>query len=226
MEAVLATRAEEYARRDRQRPAADPIGLRGLPEDREGLDRMLTELCARLKSAGKHGLKGLQLAFELGLGRDTRAVRELIAYARVHKRIHQIVGVPGSRYFWGDAAPDLYVRMIRHAERCGRDWFYLAALFRRQGLGDALAQQVFDFLRPDAGDELAALVARDGADAGDVLEALLDRLAESPAGQARLERLRHRFVRGARSRPRCEISPRADHGRTGTPCPPRPARIG
>jgi DGQHR domain-containing protein len=51
-----------------------------------------------------------------------------------------------------------------------------------------------------------ALVARDGADAGDVLESLLDRLAESPAGQARLERLRRRFA--------------------GTPCPPRGARVG
>ena len=216
METVLASEASDYARRDRRRPAADPIGRRGLPETREALDRLLTELCARLKSAGNRGLRGRQLAEEMGLGADTRAVRELVAYARVHKRIHQIVGVPGSRYFWGDAVPDLYVRMIRHAERCGRDWFYLAALFRRQGLGDALAQQVFDFLRPDAGDELAALVARDGADAGDVLEALLNRLAETPAGQARLERLRRRFVRGARSR----------HGRTGTPCPPRGARVG
>lgn len=206
METVLAQHASEYGRPGRRKPAADPIGRRGLPETREALDRLLMELCARLKSAGKHGLKGLQLAFELRLGRDTRAVRELVAYARVHKRVHQIVGVPGMRYYWGDAVEGLYERMIRHAERCGRDWFYLAALLRRQGLGDALAQQVFNFLRPDAGDELAALVTRDGADAGDVLEALIDRLAETPAGQARLERLRRRFA--------------------GTPCPPRTSRVG
>lgn len=196
MQAALALSAEEYAARDRRRPAADPIGLRGLPETREGLDRLLTELCARLKGAGNAGLRGRQLAEELGLASDTRAVRELVAYARVHKHVHQIVGVPGDRYYWGDAVEGLYERMIRHAERCGRDWFYLAALFRRQGLGDALAQQVFDFLRPDAGDELAALVARDGADEGKVLEALIDRLASTPAGKARLGRLRRRFAGG------------------------------
>jgi len=128
----LADEAREYTGGEKPRPKADPLGLRGLPERREDLDRLVDELCDRLRIAGEGGLRGRQLAEELRLGGCTRRLRELVAYAWIHRRIGQIVGVPGDRYYWGDARPELYARMADDEEQRGRDYFAIASIHRRE----------------------------------------------------------------------------------------------
>lgn len=182
----------------RGRAPCDPIGLRGLPVDRRLLDRLAYDMIERLKSAGNDGLKSRQLVFELGL-RSERALRLLVAYARVHHHVRHVVGVPGDRYYWGPAAPIAVARMVRLARRMGRCWFFVAASLAEGGAAQAGAQMVMDFLQCDSPgtlptDELSALVSADRAGLADFLEAFIRRLRETPDGarevDAALSRLR------------------------------------
>ncbi len=174
------------------RRKGDALGRRGLPGDRAALDAMLAALCERLRTAGAVGIRGEQLAAEMALDKGTRALRALVAYGQVHHHIHQIIGVPGKGYYWGPAVDGLAARMIRSAERYGRDYLYKAALLKREGLAMAAVQQVFSFVEhagPRPGgfdDDLAALAASEGVTVTDVLETFVARLRESDAGRAAL----------------------------------------
>ena len=179
-------------KRRAERTPGDPLGQRGLPETRYGLDFLAQDLCRRLQAAGSTGIRGRQLVAELAL-QDTRALRLLVAYARVHKHVHQIVGVPGSRYFWGDCfEKGLYKQAIADCQRRGRCYFFIAALHGRQGTAMAAAQMVFDWFEqqvpPEArrSDDLAALVAAEGVGVADVLDAIITRLAATAEGKKAL----------------------------------------
>lgn len=170
----------------------DPLGLRGLPKTLGGLDSLVEMMRWRLEVIGEVGLSGRRLVGELHL-QDTRALRLLVAYARVRKRIHQIVGVPGSGYVWGDcdSTGDVYRHAMRQCRRMGRCYFYLWSLFRRKGIVAGMVQLAFDFATPPqagkpAEDELAALIASEGVSVGDVVEGLVAELAKTQAGQETL----------------------------------------
>jgi len=140
---ALAERADDYGPgADRlRRPPADPLGQRGLPDTRTELDALLADLCERLRVAGERGLPGPQLARELGLP-GTRALRLLVAYGRLQRQVHQLVGIPGGRYYWGDARPELYERAIQDNERRGLDHLAIAGVHRRRPGG----QLALDFV--------------------------------------------------------------------------------
>ena len=170
------------------RRAADPIGLRGLPATRAELDNLAGELCGRLRIAGSGGIRSRQLVEELGLT-DTRALRLLVAYARVHHHRHEILGVPGNRYYWGPVVPKLVSHVIADCERRARCYFFIAALHRREGTAMAAVQLMFDWFDTNVpagsrrADDLAALTAAEGVGVSDVLDAFLERLAASTDGQ-------------------------------------------
>lgn len=178
----------EYTPQD-PRPQADPLGERGLPRTRAGLDAKLYELIERIKAAGVGGINGRDLALDLGL-RDARAVRLLVAYARVHNHVHQIIGMPGNGYMWGDLKPDIYAHAIADSQRRARCYFYTATLLKRQGVAMSAAQMVFDFMEasPHAGDsdDLAALVAAEGTSVADFLDAFITKLGQTAGGKAAL----------------------------------------
>jgi len=106
--------------RQLKRPA-DCLGVRGLPAVRAELDALVDELCDRLRIVGAKGLRGQQIVAEMNLT-GTRALRLLVAYAQVRLGRTEIVGVPGSGYVWGPAAPESRRMMARHAHRMGLDW--------------------------------------------------------------------------------------------------------
>ena len=108
---------------------ADCLGKRGLPAVRADLDALVEDLCCRVRAAGETGLRGRQLAAEMKLS-GTRALRLLVAYAQIAKGRREIVGVPGSGYSWGPAAPDARRRMADHARKMGRDWFAKASVYQ------------------------------------------------------------------------------------------------
>lgn len=183
---ALPASAGEYATHADRVPA-DPIGLRGLPDDRRGLDALVVDLCRLLRGARQAGLTGRSVARALGLT-GTRAVRMLASYARVHQARREVLGMPGSGYYWGPLVPDLRVHMIGHSRRMGRCWLFLSALYRRGGVASTVAQLAFDFMGADNGaaDELAAMVQAEGTTIGDVLEHLVTRMKRTPQGRAAL----------------------------------------
>lgn len=167
---------------------ADCLGIRGLPKMRYELDALAHRLCQRLAAAGGAGVTGSRLATELGLT-STRALRLLVAYSRVHHHYHQIVGLPGFGYLWGECAPAVYKTAIRCAERMARCFFFIAALHRRQGAAIAAVQLMFDFLEynvPEGQrhhDDLAALVASEGVNVTQFLDSFMGSLAETDQGR-------------------------------------------
>ena len=187
----LAPHARQYGYKRMPRPRGDPLGIRGLPEDRLSLDALLQNLCDRLVVCGAHRIRGKQLADELGLP-STRALRLLVAYGRVHHHYHQIVGLPGDGYCWGDADPEVYKRTIADNERRARCHFFIAALHRRQGTAMAAVQLIFDFMEHQIpasrrrNDDLSALVAAEGVSTTDFLDAFISSLAQSDEGRATL----------------------------------------
>ena len=184
--------ADQYDRGVLHRPAADPLGMRGLPATRAALDAKLYDLIDALKGAGREGVGGADLAARLGL-EGTRALRLLAGYARVHFCVHQVVGIPGEGYCWGDARPEAYARSIDDNTRRARCHFYIAALLKRQGTAMAAAQLVFDFFDANIGksgpaggrtaDDLAALVAAEGVSLSEFLDAFLQSLGATPEGR-------------------------------------------
>jgi hypothetical protein len=172
----LAERLEQYEAGQFARPGGDPLGQRHLPDERRHLDWLVSDLCRRLASAGQTGLRSQQLVAELGL-RDARALRLLVAYARVHHRVHQIVGVPGNRYYWGDCRPELYRQVVEDCRRRGRCYLFLASLHQRQGVAETAAGMVFDWFAADHPvDDLAASLAITGKAADELLRAFRDHL--------------------------------------------------
>lgn len=184
----LAYNAKEYNSVFR-RPKADPLGLSGLPTKRDDLNYMVLRLCQYLINAGKTGIGGKGLARLLFDSTDTRTVRHLVAYARVHKHRHEIIGLPGSGYAWGPAAPELYQRSIGDNEQRARDHFFIAALLKRQGVAMGAVQMIFDFMGHNVpadrrrDDNLAAMFAAEGTSVSDFLDAFVTELAKTEDGK-------------------------------------------
>lgn len=203
---TLPQTAASYRHGRRPRSQADPIGLAGLPGDRGDLDALLVDLCRRLRAAGSVGLSGRRLADDLELP-DTRCLRHLIAYGHVHHRIRQIVGVPGQGYVWGDANPELYRTQAAACHQMGRCHLFLSMLYRRRPAATQMAQLVLDFVRHgddgSAGpgeqqrrqpDELSAMMASEGVQVGDVIDALISQLASTDDGREILRRVGDRHA--------------------------------
>jgi len=198
-QADLAEHAKEY--RKRPRPAADPIGMAGLPETRDGLDRRLADLCKRLMAGTGGFIKGRRLAEDLAL-EDTRALRLLAAYGHVHHRIRQIVGIAGTGYCWGDSPfvpADVYWTASGQARAMGRAHFFLAAIYGHRPAHVELAQLCLNLVEPEPDqrrDELAAMLAADGVGTEELLDGMLSLLRAKPDGREILARIgsRHREV--------------------------------
>jgi len=186
----LAVDDSAYTSGRMERPQADPLGQRGLPAARRELDLLADSLCRRLPAAGSDGIPGRILCRLLDVP-DTRALRLLVAYARVHLHVHQIVGRPGSGYVWGDvdSTGGIYRRAVADNRRRGRCHFFIAALHSRQGPAMEAVQLVFDFMEHEVpadqrhNDDLSALLAATGTDIADFLDAFVTRLAATDKGQ-------------------------------------------
>jgi len=184
----------------RARAAADPIGMRRLPDDRAALNDLLLDLCCRLVAAQGVMMDGRRIVSDLQLS-GTRALRLLVAYGHVHHRIRQIVGTPGEGYAWGDFDPTLLPRMAAHARRMGRCWFFNATLYGSKPPAVEAAQLLMEFVG-DAGashgrqDELSALMAVEGVGIEQVLSVVMEALSQTQPGQEALARLgkRHHQV--------------------------------
>ena len=135
--------ADHWAALASLRRSEHPLG-RGLPESIEELHGLVQGMCRTVQGQGGAWLLGAALAERLGLP-STRAVRALLAYARVAYRITEIVGLPGSGYAWGPANPEAYTVMAGHARRMGRDWFFLGALYGEGDAAENMAQMLLDF---------------------------------------------------------------------------------
>jgi len=188
----LARHAGEYTGGRRRRPAADPVGLGGLPKYRGELNTLLLNLCERLASAGGRDLAGKQLVEELGLV-DTRSLRLLVAYGHVHHRLRQIVGTPGSGYCWGDLRPEVYGEMAASSRRMGLCFLFNASLYSRRPAAIEMAQLTLDLAEQSTGqkptdgaDELTAWLTTEGATHADLIESMVDLFAGSEAGLAAL----------------------------------------
>lgn len=193
----LAGNARRYGRGAGKstRPPADPLGLNGFPRHRNALDFMVRQLCETLQADGSV-IGGKQIARMIFQDDDTRRVRHLVAYARVHHHIHQIVGVAGSGYLWADPATAMgraaLHDAVMSAMRMGRCFFYIAALHRREGTAMAAVQMVFDFMEHNVpasarhSDDLATMVASEGVNVTDFLDAFVGALAKTEDGRRTL----------------------------------------
>jgi|GEM_PF-2642507 len=195
---TLAAHADAYAPgKKRARPSADPVGLYNLPEDRDGINRLLIELCCRLAVAGGQVIKGSRLVADLGLEND-RALRLLIAYGRVHHHVRPIVGVYGGGYCWADLAdnPTEFYELARaQARQTAKCHLFLCTLFARGDGAMGLIQTVFPFAKATApgGDDLAALLTAKGIDHEQVLEAMIAHCRQAgPDGLAAIRRVASR----------------------------------
>lgn len=181
--------AECYLRMKRR--AADPLGMAGLPATRAELDDLVVRLCQRLWSAGTMKIPGDKLAAELGL-HDTRALRELTAYAHVHHRIRAVVGVPGSGYCWGANDPDVYEIMARQTMQMLRCFGFLSTLYGKGTPAVEACQLIFNFVEDAGGDAtnpdpLGILMRAEGVRVEDVLSAIISKLSETPDGRRSLQ---------------------------------------
>lgn len=179
----LAAHASAYERGQMDRPQGDPLGLRGLPRHRAGLDGLVRDLVATLQAAGH--LRSCQLVAALGID-DARALRLLVAYTRVHHGRHEIIGIPGEGYLWGES-PEAQLLAAKKARRMARCYLFISTLHQRQGVAMSAVGMLFDMMeyrvdrRP--GDDLSALLAADGASIADALEVFLRELAKTDDGQ-------------------------------------------
>jgi len=191
----LAAHAREYDN-GKRRPPADPLGRQGFPKHRAALDLMAGQLREYLERAGEKGLTGLRLAGAILDTSDTRRLRLLVAYARVHKHVYQIVGLPGHGYKWADGTAEagraILDEAVERATQMARCWLFIAALHRRRGAVMAAVQMVFDFMQHDVAegdrrtDDLAALFAAEGASIEKFLDAFVGELAKTEAGRQAL----------------------------------------
>lgn len=182
---TLALNAMDYDSGRSRRPQADPLGMRGLPRHRAGLDVLVTQLCERLELRSPRAISGGDLARALGL-EGTRALRLLCAYARIHHGRHEIVGKPGEGYSWLPSQED-QAAAARAARRMARCWLYLATLHGRQGVAMGAVNTLFDMMEFGGAerhsDDLSALLASDGSSIADALEAFIQRLAQTDEGR-------------------------------------------
>lgn len=192
----LPDHASAYGPGKRSRVPADPIGLHGFGNDRRSVNAMVTLLCQDLRIAGGQPVKGKFLARQLFGTEDTRPVRKLVAYARVHKHMFQIVGVPGTGYLWADPKTawgrDALHTAIDAAMQMGRCFMFIASLHRREGAMISAVQMIFDFMEHNVpegerrNDELAAMFAAEGATIEGFLDAFMAHLAKTDKGRQAL----------------------------------------
>ena len=192
----LAAHAGQYDRGELKRPAADPLGRAGLPRHRAELDLMVGQLQDYLETAGDDGLTGRRLAGALLDTADTRPLRRLVAYARIHLHVHQIVGLPGRGYVWAagdvEAGRAILARAVDQATHMARCYLFIATLHRRKGAVMSAVQMIFDFMQHDVAhadrrtDDLAALFATEGASIAKFLDAFVGELAKTEAGRQAL----------------------------------------
>lgn len=195
MTVELAAHAREYDE-GKRRPPADPLGREGFPRHRDALDLMVRQLREYLEPAADDGVTGLRLAGAILDTADTRRLRLLVAYARVHSHVHQIVGLPGQGYVWADSGTEAgratLDAAVERAAQMARCFLFIAALHRRRGAVMAAVQMVFDFMQHDVAegdrrtDDLAALFAAEGASIEKFLDAFVGELAKSEAGRKAL----------------------------------------
>jgi len=167
------------------RVAADPLGVRGLPWTRRELNQVLRALCARLICAEGAWWPGERLARSLRL-RGTRAVRLLCAYAHVHHRMRELVGLPGQGYVWGPYCPRATEAASRLAHRMAVDDLFLASLYDGKAPGVAVAQLALQFtghVDLSEGGDGAAWLALERPSATAVLESVIDAFASTAPGQ-------------------------------------------
>jgi len=184
-----------------KRAPADPLGMRGLPEDREALDETLRDLCRRLIAAKGEFLGGGYLAGSMRLT-DTRTLRLLVAYGRVHHRIREIVSMPGEGYCWGAFRPELYDAGAAQFRRMGLCYLFSAGLLRRKAPVVELAQLALDFVKQSRGpdqattpfDEFDAWMAGEDISAGDVLDAMIKAFGATEDGRAALRYVGHKHA--------------------------------
>jgi len=175
---TLADQASQYKScKGPTRPAADPIGLAGLPDTRKDLNALLMDLCRRLVTAGGPIVRGDRLVAAMSLD-NSRALRLLVAYGRVHHHIRPIVGIYGQGYCWADLADnpaEVYALARGQAIETAKCHLFLSTLFSRADDAMGLVQLVFPFAKIDApgSDDLAALLAAKGIDREQVLEAMI-----------------------------------------------------
>jgi hypothetical protein len=188
------TRIDETTRR--VRPGySPPLGLRGLPNTLDDLDVYGRELVARIRSAGANGVGGEHLAREMGLAEGARSVRLLVSYLRLAHGVREIISMPGRGYALAEhAGPEAVRRALAYYRHQGRCYFAIASVVKGQGIAQGVTQLVLDFMRvpTDEGerhDELAALLASEGATVADVVAGLVDHLRETEAGREALSRL-------------------------------------
>ncbi len=175
----------------KRRAGADPIGVGGLPPTRAELNAKLRELCNRLAAAGGKFVGAKRLIGELGL-KDTRTLRLLMAYGRVHHRIRELVGVEGVGYCWagGPAAPpNVYGQAAAIARRKGLCSMFLASLYGKTPAAVAMAQMALEFSGGLEGlgcDELDAWMAGENVTPAKLIEAFVDVFAATDDGRAAL----------------------------------------
>ena len=199
----LPASASEITRGLCGRYPADPIGMGPIPSERSSLDFLVEKLCKYLKNLNGSTVNGKHLSLELFNEVNTRALRLLVAYARVYHHIKEIVGVPGSGYAWANLQTErgqkLLTQAILQAKQMGRCFFFIAANHKHDSTAMTAAQMVFDWFKSggaiskdEPGDELSALVNSQGIGVADMLEALVELMGETPDGREALYKVGER----------------------------------
>jgi len=189
--ATAASARGSFRKRRKRRAGADPIGVGGLPGTRAELNAKLLQLCNRLAAAGGKFVGAKRLVAELEL-KDTRTLRLLMAYGRVHHRIRELVGVEGVGYCWaaGPAAPpDVYAQAAAISRRKGLCSMFNASLYGKTPAAVQMAQMALEFSGGAATlgcDELDAWMAGENVTPAKLIEAFVDVFAATDDGRAAL----------------------------------------
>lgn len=194
----LPNTAASYRRGVMRRRPGDPIGRDSIGDTREQVNAKLLRLCEMLIAAGGRMIGGDQLTRDLHLA-TKRSVRRLAAYGRVHHQIRQIVGLEGGDgYFWGDANPDAVADAVAISRRKAACSLYNASLYGSRPAVMEVVQLVLDFGSPDKlaakNDELGLYLATENLRVGDILDALVSKLAETPSGRDALAQVGRRHA--------------------------------
>ena len=164
---------------------------------------MVDQMCQRLKEAGSMTGKRLALETFHDYSADNRQLRLLVAYARVHRHIPEIIGIPGSGYSWANPTTPAGRAALRkaagYARHMGRCFLFIAANHQSGGVAMTAAQMLLDWFNASEQptqhhDDLANLIAAEGADAEALINALFDQLTKTEAGKAAMAKAGQRYA--------------------------------